>query len=392
MLNILRRKTPDIERASFFGKPDFNTGWNVAGYLGDIRTNPLAIPAFYRGLRHRSGVISSLPLTVEVNGERIDQLPLVIEQPDPSEDVMVTLSRMVTSLALRGELVAVLSFDFDGFPLAIKVVDPVEAYLNENGTWTIAGKTFQSYEVLHRIAFALPGVSRGISVVEQFRRTIENENAAAEFQGNFYKDGAQPTTVLRVKDGEATPEDVDKVLNRYLNKVRYGRREPIVLPEFIDVVPMSLTNKDSQFLESRQFALTDIANIVGVPPYLVGAPGASNIYSNLTMERQNLVDIYLRDDLYLIERAFSSLLPEGMKVKFNTKSFLRMDPKAEADTLAVQAGWMLIDEMRAIQGLSPLPNGVGQVLGSSVLPGAAPADQSPPSEASSGTNEEDSGG
>lgn len=88
-----------------------------------------------------------------------------------------------------------------------------------------------------------------------------------------------------------------------------------------EVKPLTLT-VDSQFLESRQFAMVDIANIVGVPPYLIGAPGSSSVYSNDFEQRRALLDIYLRADLYAIERAFTRLLPKGLKAKFDPRSFL----------------------------------------------------------------------
>ena len=59
-----------------------------------------------------------------------------------------------------------------------------------------------------------------------------------------------------------------------------------------------------------------------------------------------------------------------MKAKFDPKSFLRLDPKGTADTLAVQSQWMTIDEIREVQGLPPLPNGAGAMLAGAMLPGA----------------------
>lgn len=377
------RKTP-IERnlspGLWQGSDNFWYQFSPEGYFGATAVSPLALPAFYRGLRHRTGIISSLPLQVEVGDKPLPEVPDIIERPDPSEDRNETVSRLEASLVLRGEIVCVLGgFDEDGFPSAIKVVDPCEATLNPDGSWMIGNRKFEAFQVLHRIALAVPGETRGLSVVDIFRRQINGELIAADFQNNFYRDGAQPTVIVKVNDQNATPEDIDKIIQRYMAKNRGGRREPLGIPNFVDFETHSLTNKDSQFLESRQFAMTDIANMVGVPPYFIGAPGSSSTYSNITDQRRDLLDIYLRDDIYLIERAFSSLLPEGMKVKFNPKSFLRLDPKAEAETLAVQSQWMTIDEIRAVQGLDPLPGGAGTVIGSTVLPGSSgPSEESDP--------------
>ena len=333
--------------------------FSATNHFGGAR-NPMAIPAFYRGLAHRTSILSTLPLVAEVDGRPVGVPIEILDRPDPSEDRQSTIARMEASLVLRGEYVCVLGlFDGDGFPRALKVVDPAAARLENDGSWTIGGKRFGSGEVLHCVPMPMPGETRGVSVVELFRRTFAGEIAAADYQANFYLDGGQPTTILVNSDPDATPEDIEAMLQRYMSKVAGGRREPIAVPATIDVKPIALSNSDSQFLESRQFAMTDIANVVGVPPYFVGAPGSSSTYSNITDQRRDLLDIYLRGSLYAIERGLSSLLPDGLQAKFDPNSFLRMDPKATAETLTIRSQWMTTDEIRAVEGLPALTSSGG---------------------------------
>ncbi len=374
MLKALRRtKPPDIQRTA--GElPGFWTQFGPSHIVG--AANPLAIASFYRGMMMRCHVVSTLPIAVEVNEEHVTVPIEIIDQPDPSEDRQTTIARMEASNVLRGEVVAVLgSFDSDGYPQSLKVVDPHAAELLDSGNWKIGNKVFGPNEILHIVPVALPGESRGISVVELFRRLITAEIAAQEFQGNFYLSGGQPTTVLTTSDTDATPDDLQGLLQRYMQKVAGGNREPIVLPDTISVQTIGLSNADSQFLESRQWAVTDIANIVGVPAYLLGAPGSSSVYSNDFEQRRAFLDFNMRGSMYAIERGLSRLMPDGMKAKFETHSFLRLDPQATAATLQLEAGWMTIDEIRAVQKLPPLPNGAGQRIGTTVLPGAPAAMQ-----------------
>lgn len=355
MLKALRRtKAPgDIARAG--GElPGFWPQFSITNHVAGGR-NPLAIPAYYRGMMHRATVISTLSLHAEVDGSKIDVPIQLLDQPDPAEDRQTTLSRMVISDTLHGEIVAVLgAFDSDGYPQALKVVDPSKCELNDDGTWKIGDRKFSAGEVLHIIPTALPGETRGVSAIKLFRRNITAEIAAIEFQQNFYLGGGQPTTVLSMSDPDVTPEDLQGLLERYRQKVAGGNREPIVLPDTITVQTIGLSNSDSQFLASREFAITDIANMVGVPPYLIGAPGATNVYSNDFEQRRAFLDIYLRGIMYAIERGLSRLLPDGLKVKFDTKSFLRMDPRATVDMLNIQQQWMTEDEVRAVLGMAPL--------------------------------------
>jgi HK97 family phage portal protein len=370
MLRALRRRADvQIERSA----GDLPTYWpGVNGHMAGIGRNPMHIPAFFRGMLHRCTLISTMPLTAEIGGQPAGVPIEILEQPDPTEDRQTTLARMEASLILHGEYVAVLgSFDGDGFARAIKVVDPGQAKLELDGSWTIGKQVYGPGQILHHIPMALPGESRGVSVVELFRRTFTAEIAAAEFQQNFYLDGGQPLTIITNSEEDTPPEDLQELLQRYMAKVRGGRREPVILPAHLTVNSLALNNRDAQFLESREFAITDIANIVGVPPYYVGAPGSSSTYSNITDQRRDLLDTYLRGSIYAIERGFTSLLPEGLKAKFDTKSFLRADARGTAETLAIESQWMTINEIRAVEGLPPIPG--GDVIGSTVLPGAAPA-------------------
>lgn len=380
MLESLRRRAP-IERAA----PSL---WEANEWLTEFPTgNPvltgdyqaLALPAFWRGVNLRTSVLSTLPLWAQVDGRTVGVNPPIVEQPDPTEDRQVTLTRLAASLVLRGEYVAVLgSFDGDGFPQALKVIDPAMAQLELDGTWTINGQRYSRDEVLHRPSFILPGELRGISVVELFRRVLEGEAAAQQFQRQFYLDGAPPTAVVTVNKPDLQPKDLDLFKKTWTEKLR-GRREPVFVPGDTSVSMLPLSHRDAQYLESRQFALTDIANIVGLPPYFVGSPGSNNTYANLSDQRRDLIDLYLRGDVYSLERGFSSLVPDGVAVRYDSSSFLRLDPKGTADTLAVESQWMTVDEIRAVQGLDPLPDGAGKVLGSLVLPGApaAPAPSDP---------------
>lgn len=378
MLRGLRtRLAPDVERAAD-GEANYWRSFSSGNYFG--ARDPMAIPAFYRGLQHRTGLLSTLPLVAEIDGRPVGVPIELLDQPDPTEDRQETISRMEASAILRGEILCVLgNFDEDGYARALKVVDPHEARKEDDGSWSIGGRRFMPGEILHVIPNAMPGHTRGLSAVELFRRQINGEIAAAEYQANFYLDGGQPTTVLRVKEPDTPPEEVEALLQRYASKVATGRRQPIALPEFIDVESLSLSNSDSQFLESRQFAMVDIANIVGVPPYLIGAPGSSSVYSNDFEQRRALLDIYLRADVYAIERAFTSLLPPGIKAKFDPRSWLRLDPKGTAEVLQLTAHLQTVNEQRAVLGLDPIPD--GDRLASSALPGAAPAP----------TNEENTG-
>lgn len=356
---------PAIERS--YLEP---TSIDMIGSLNTYRLSGAdALPAFDSAMRMRTDLLSTLPLDAYDGETALDVLPPLVVQPDPTEDRQATLARMSNSLILRREFVAVLGdFDEYGYANSLKVIDSTSASRNPDGSWLINGNKYPAEEILHVMPNPMPGQTRGASIEDQFRRTINGELEAQRFQSDFYRDGGIPTVIVSVNRPGIKPEELSKYKEGWMNKLS-GRREPIFVAGDITATPLFLNNRDSQFIESRQWAVSEIANMVGVPPYYLGAPGTSNTYANVQDERRTLLDIYLRGHLYAIERAFSRVT--GIKVKFDTQSFLRLDAKTTAEVLQTQAFFMTLDEVREVQGLPPLPNGVGQQIASQFQPGAS---------------------
>jgi HK97 family phage portal protein len=103
-------------------------------------------------------------------------------------------------------------------------------------------------------------------------------------------------------------------------------------------------------------AVSDSANIVGVPGNMVGAPNTSRTYSNV--EAQGLE--YLRTSIApittRIESTFTDYLPRGQEAKFNYDSLLRADTytRYQAHKLALDAGFLTVDEIRELEDLPPM--------------------------------------
>lgn len=347
-------------------------GWAV----GDA--GALSLPAFLRGVAIRSELVASLPLRWVVDGDVQEVTPPVLEQPDPSEDRSVTLKRLLASKVMRGNGFALLGAHDDlGFPQAMRVVHPDQVGWRQGvdgqGAYTLAGRAYDPSMLLHVRGTVLAGEPFGVSPIEACRRSLAGVASAEEYGRRYFQDGGLPVAVVKI---DRPREQVDvgelgQLKAKWMAQMR-GSREPLFVPADISLEPVTISNEDSQFLETRAFGILDVANIVGVPGYFLGAPSSPRTYQNIQDEKRILLDFYLRDDLYSLERAFTALLPAG-EAKFDTDSFLRLDSKGTAELMRLEGAWMDIDELRAIKRLPPLPDGRGQVL-------AAPASGSLPVE------------
>jgi HK97 family phage portal protein len=124
---------------------------------------------------------------------------------------------------------------------------------------------------------------------------------------------------------------------------------------------ITVTPEQAQFLETRKFQKTEIANFFRVPPYMLDPTVTSSWGSGIEEQNRWFVDQTLGPWLIRLERALSTLLPAGQFLKFNTDARLRSNTKNRYDAYAVAVtnGFMSRDEARALEDLEPLPNGQG---------------------------------
>ena len=91
-----------------------------------------------------------------------------------------------------------------------------------------------------------------------------------------------------------------------------------VLEEGMTFQPVALSNKDSQWLESRQVTVLDVARIFGVPPALLGHLEKAS-YSSQEAQNLEFLTHSLRPWLTRIEQAIGKiLLADATYVEFTT--------------------------------------------------------------------------
>lgn len=91
---------------------------------------------------------------------------------------------------------------------------------------------------------------------------------------------------------------------------------------------------------------------------LASLDGGSDTYSNAEQENQQFIRQTLMGYLAEIEDAFTYLTARGQYVRFNVDGLLRSDTNSRysAHEIGLRAGFLTINEARAIEGLPPLPN------------------------------------
>lgn len=130
---------------------------------------------------------------------------------------------------------------------------------------------------------------------------------------------------------------------------------------------IGLNNKDSQFLESREFQAEDICRWFRVPPHMVGLTSKSTSWgSGIEQMSIGFVTYTLMPWIVRWQQAITRdliLAPQKYFVEFVVDALLRGDTLARfnAYQIARNNGWMNVDEIRQRENMNPLPDGTGQV-------------------------------
>lgn len=149
-------------------------------------------------------------------------------------------------------------------------------------------------------------------------------------------------------------EDKDFAILLYAHRVA-------VLEEGLSYKPISLPPEDSQFLETKQFSVTEICRIFRVPPHLV-ADLSRATFSNIEYQSLNFVMHSLTPWLVRIEQGIIKdlLLEEEQDTyfpKFNVDGLLRGDYQSRMNGYAtgISNGFLSPNDVHRLENMDLIP-------------------------------------
>lgn len=244
---------------------------------------------------------------------------------------------------------------------------------------------FTQGEMFHLRGLSFDGV-KGLSVLSHMRESIglalRSEQAGAEIMRN-----GQVASGTFEHPSKLSPEAYERLRASMQDRRSGGAKagESLLLEEGLSYKPISMTAKDLQFLEQRDFQRYDIAMFFGVPPHMIGATDKTTSWgSGIEQQGIGFVTYTLADWLRTWEDAIKrDLIDERewdtLDARFYTQSLMRGDVKArwESYVRALQWGVMSPNEVRSLEDQNPRegggvfydpPNTAGQTRGESNEP------------------------
>lgn len=371
----LFRQVPESQGTPLgqFAFSDF-FGSSIAGVNVTAKT-ALSLPAVYSAVRLISETIASLPLQVFEDTGTTKTLrkdhpiyKLIHDKPNPNMTSYIWRQQVAIDVMLWGNHYSLISERINTVPTKLTPfpAKDVKVVLMDGKLWytfkTSDGDiTVDSSNVIH-----VKGMGNGLigrSVISVARENMGLAIAQQNTAGNFYGKGMQLDYAI-TNAGELTEPALKRLretMKKYTGST--GERNFLPLDAGMDVKLLGIPPQDAQFLESRKFAITDIARWFRVPPPLIYDLEKAT-FSNITELTLSFVKFSLTPWLVNIETELNDkLFMESEKgtifSEFNVDGLLRGDAKqrAESNKSALQNGYKSINEVRASENLNPIPGG-----------------------------------
>lgn len=323
--------------------------------------------------------ISSLPLNVfatdaegkrqELRGSRLWQV--LRTTPNIRQTALEFWETMLLNLVLRGNAYAKIDRAPDGSVISLLPLsaDQVEVITADDGSLVYVyryegdGVVYTERDILH-----IKGMGNGtvgLSPLDYMRSSVGLAiNAQNHTTKTFKKDGRRPGILMT--DSVLTTEQREAVKKNFGDIATGEGKQLHVLEAQFKFEPLGMSPADIQLLETRQFAVQDLARWFGVPSVLINDTAQT---SSLGSSTAQIVDgfyrLKLRPQLERIEQAIERrvLTPrqraENISVEFNLDALLRASLKDRMDIYAkaVQNGLKTRNECRRLENNEPLEGG-----------------------------------
>jgi HK97 family phage portal protein len=329
------------------------------------------IVAFFSAVSLISDTISTLPcgayLRIGATRRPLNPRPVWLDQPDIDLSTRAAFFQQVfSSLLVHGNSYTRVFRDSQGQVVNLVNLNPEKVEIERSKVgrkvfrYEGENKPLTGDEIIHIVDLILPGDLKGLSRVETLKQSLGLNIALSDYAARFFGTGASASGVIEFP-GNLTSEQAKQLADGFDARHRNGSRRAHktgVLSGGAKFVATQLDPETSQALESRKFAVEEIARAFNVPLHLLGVPGTAS-YASVEQNNLQFVSMTLRPLAEKVEAAFSRLLPGDAFIKFQFGDLLRADLTARVQSYSVgaQAGFYSTNDIRRLEDMEPVENG-----------------------------------
>ena len=373
--------------------PPVNQASSYAGPLVDAEAI-LALDAAWSCVWRYANTISTLPLPLMRVGKFNTGTPardhdlyqLLTVSPSPGVTAAAFWQAIVLSMQLWGNGYARILRVTKGGPIVgLKLMRPehVTPFLTDQGELRYQyapGPGMDALEltredvfhVFDRSADGLVGMSR----IQYGRNLLGLALSGEQASGLAYRNGLRASGFVKIQQWlnkekrDAYRTEVERFTGAPGEGYAGRQGGVMILENGMDFTPINMKPVDVEVLASRRFSVEQVCRFWDVPPVLVhhAADGQTMWGTGVSAIILGWQKTGLTPVLTMIEQAINLQLLTPVERKtlyaqFRLDALLRGDPVArwQQHGVALDKGAMCRDEVRAIEDMAPLPDGIGQI-------------------------------
>lgn len=345
-------------------------------------TTAQAIPGMARALQLYGGLIGQMSLDQVKDGVPLKPRPRILQQPDPQLSSFNFIAASVKDWWVHGNALSlIVARDFAGRPAAVRYFPPWAWSIrdDETDTYYLHGRRVDAHDVVHVQRGIDPAnTRRGIGVVEAHIRSLKRAGLQERYEEATLEGGGVPSVAVIAPQSDLTQTEADEAAETWRDRFGGPVRKPAILPNGTKVETLAWNPSDQQLVMARQLTLTDLADIMNLDAYWLGAPGSSHTYRSAGSMFVALLRVSLEPVMRPFEDVWGgTFTPYGSECRFDRVQLTRDDLATMVTTgvSAVREGLLTVDEWRIMTGLTPFGTPEAQTPR---IPGAeVPADDGP---------------
>ena len=359
---LFKRKNKDVSnRTLTLDSPD---GWKTGQTLfGGAELQAMKLPAVNACIEIIADSIAKMPIYLmdSKTRERVIDSPvldLLTSRPNEIMTAFNYFKLMESRRIAYGNAYAIIIRDKFGIPCELL---PVEAgymtpFIDDKGKLWYVGtnpktgeyRKFWDCDIIHYKAFSVDGIE-GVSYLKRGAMVIEAALQSQKYEKNFYANGARLTGVLTTETDLTSKPDIETedgskisikdAIRASWDKIYSGADNAYrtaVLDFGMKYTPISASNKDAQFIESKAASIEDIGRLFNIPLYKLGVGKqtyASNVQASIEYMQRTLSPIVApieQEDTYKL-LTIDQRTKQNLQIRRNMMGELRGDWASRAD-------------------------------------------------------------
>lgn len=347
--------------------------------------------AVYAAIRLRSETVASLPkavFSIDDNGrhdaKHHNVYKLIKYKPNGFMNVFTFWEYVNSCLEGWGNAYVIIRRDFRGDPVELIPVHPrlvTVVFRNARKWFIVVGSRFfdgayADEDMLHFFGMSEDGIT-GVNPIVYNASAISCGISAQDFGNEFFEQGGNVKSVLETEKtmGADVARDFAKKFNQTKN---FGTP---ILDQGVKYKQVGIAPEAAQMLQTRTFALQDIARIFNLPPHML-ADLSHATFSNIEHQDIQYAKYSIRPTVKRYEQEMDRKLffeneMGRYESKFNLNGLMRGDMTSRSNFYhnAVLDGWLSRNEVREMENMNRkeglddmLYPGNENIVGKEVLP------------------------